>query len=83
MVTEMIDTGRLSAWVDQKKALEPLVTRKQVAELLSVSLRTVDRWIARGDLPHYKLGKVVRFKVSDIQEKLETKWKAGLNRSRF
>ena len=83
LVTEMIDTGRLSAWAEQKNARAPLVTRKQVAELLSVSVRTVDRWIARGELPYYKLGKVVRFKLSDIQERLETVWKVGLKRPRF
>jgi excisionase family DNA binding protein len=87
-VTEMIDTKMLSAWAgaEQKNALKiqvPLITRKQVAELLSVSLRTVDRWIARGELPYYKLGKVVRFKLSDIQERLETKWKVGLKQPRF
>jgi excisionase family DNA binding protein len=72
-VTEMIDTKMLSAWAgaEQKNALKiqvPLITRKQVAELLSVSVRTVDRWMVSGVLPYYKIGKVVRFKVSDIQE---------------
>jgi hypothetical protein len=36
-----------------------------------------------GTLPHYKIGKVVWFKVSDIHERLETKWEVGLKRSRF
>lgn len=71
---------------EQKNALKiqaPLVTRKQVAELLSISMRTVDRWMVSGVLPHYKIGKVVWFKVSDIHERLETKWEVGLKRSRF
>jgi hypothetical protein len=46
-------------------------------------MRTVDRWMVSGVLPHYKIGKVVWFKVSDIHERLETKWEVGLKRSRF
>jgi excisionase family DNA binding protein len=32
------------------------LTRKEVAQLLRVSERTVDRWLQRGDLGGYKLG---------------------------
>ncbi len=44
-----------------------LLTRKQVAEMLSVHVRTVDGWIASGRLPSKKISrKCIRFRASDI-----------------
>jgi excisionase family DNA binding protein len=52
-----------------------LLTSREVAEHLGVSASTVlDRW-ERGDLPGYRLwgakGGPVRFRLSEIEEKLE------------
>lgn len=44
-----------------------LLTRKQVATLLNVHLRTVDGWIANGVLPYKKISrKCLRFRAADI-----------------
>ena len=45
-----------------------LLTRRQVAETLAVSIRTVDELIHTGDLPVVRLGgKSVRFRPAAIQ----------------
>jgi excisionase family DNA binding protein len=40
--------------------LKPLLTIAQVAELESVSERTVRRWIKGGDLPAIRTGRMIR-----------------------
>lgn len=45
-----------------------LLTKEEVAALLQITLRTLDRYIARG-LPHLKLGyKTMRFDWAEIKE---------------
>jgi excisionase family DNA binding protein len=39
----------------------------EVAECLSVSTRTVRRWIKRGELTAYRVGSVVRIAESDLR----------------
>jgi len=51
---------------------ERLITLDKVAELLSVTKRTVYRLIAKGDLPQpLKVGHSVRLSVSDVAEYFE------------
>ena len=45
-----------------------LLTRKEAAERLTVSLRTLDGLIARGQIPAYRIGpKAVRLKSEDLE----------------
>jgi len=46
---------------------ERLLTPKQVAELLQVHPKTVYGWARNGELPCLRIGKVVRFRWSDIE----------------
>jgi len=48
--------------------LEPLLTIKQVAELLQVNQRTVKRYIAEGTIPGRRIGGNIRFPESEIKE---------------
>jgi excisionase family DNA binding protein len=48
-----------------------LLTRKQLAEHLGVSTRTVDRWRRAGLLREFRQGGVVRFRPEDVQAFLE------------
>jgi len=41
---------------------------KEVASLLRVSVRTVERWIANGTLPVYEIGGTVRISRQDIEK---------------
>ena len=45
-----------------------LITKKEAAERLSVSVRTLEGLIARGQLPAYKIGpKSVRLRPEDLE----------------
>ena len=50
---------------------EKLLTRAEVAQLLSVSLRSVDRLVARGILPAVKVLSTVRFRPEDVKSLTE------------
>lgn len=46
------------------------VTRKQCAEHLNISLRQIDELTRRGVLPYYKIGKSVRYDLSQVESAL-------------
>jgi len=47
----------------------PLLTARDVAELLGVSTETVLRWTRRGDLPALRLpGGAIRYREPDLDE---------------
>lgn len=47
--------------------MENLFDKKQVAELLNISVRTLDNWVqqSRGPKP-VRIGRLVRFKQSEV-----------------
>ncbi|MFI2795168.1 helix-turn-helix transcriptional regulator [Haloferula sp. A504] len=45
----------------------PLLRRPQVAELLNVSIRTVDYLLAAGELPCIRIGRSVRVRRSAVE----------------
>ncbi len=47
---------------------EPFITKPVVAERMDVEVRTVSRLMRRGVLRYYKLGEMVRFKWSEVEE---------------
>ena len=51
--------------------MEPLVTTKEVADFLGVSPRTVEAWVQARKIPHYKFGRPVRFRLSEVEEWLK------------
>lgn len=67
---------------EAKQMTEKLLTPSEVAKRLGVTLRTVQRWIAEGELPSYKLGKVRRVSEKQLEEFLrykeeKAKWQDG------
>ena len=46
---------------------EPLCRAKDVATLLRTSVSHVYRAAARGDIPSYRVGSLVRFRMSEIE----------------
>jgi excisionase family DNA binding protein len=45
-----------------------LLDKKQVAELLKISVKTLDMWLSRNTGPKpIRLGRLVRFSQSDVQ----------------
>jgi excisionase family DNA binding protein len=43
----------------------------EVASLLSVRPSTVYQWVSLGEIPHYKLGRIVRFRGKDLEAWVE------------
>ena len=46
------------------------ITRKQVGEILSISLVTVDDWTKRNILTAYRIGNKKRFKYAEVENAL-------------
>jgi len=58
------------ALAQKPAAEEEFIDKHEVARRLGKTLRTVDNWMARGVLPHYKIGRSVNFRWSDVLEHL-------------
>jgi len=50
---------------------ESYSTKQEVANVFSVTTRTVDAWMRDGKIPYFKIGRTVRFSLSDIRAYLE------------
>jgi excisionase family DNA binding protein len=61
----------MSGQVKSGYVARPLLSRDQVAERLSASVSTVVRLERRGELPHVKLGRLVRFRPVDVEALIE------------
>ena len=48
------------------KVLPKLLSADELAEQLSVKRATIYKWVHRGEIPHYKLGRCVRFDELDV-----------------
>jgi hypothetical protein len=46
--------------------LEGYVTKTELARHLRVCTRTIDNMMARNDIPYLVLGRIVRFKISEV-----------------
>jgi len=57
--------------------MDKLLTPKQLKELLQVDLSTVYLWTHTEFIPHYKLGKSIRFREQDVFEWLEKRRQKG------
>lgn len=51
-----------------------LLTIPEVAERLQVSIKTIRRWIASGDLPTVRLGHQIRIQPKDLDIFLRQRW---------
>jgi len=52
---------------------QPFLTPQEVSDLLQVSVYTVRRWIKKGELPAYKVGRLWRIKTGDLNQWLDQK----------
>lgn len=59
------------------REVERLLTPKQVSEMLQVDLSTVYLWTHTEFIPHYKLGRCVRFENQAIKDWLERRRQNG------
>jgi excisionase family DNA binding protein len=56
---------------------DALLAKEEVAKLLGVTPRWVERALGRGDFPHHKVGKLVRIRLGDVRGYLEEQRKVG------
>jgi len=56
---------------------DKFLTVHDVASLLSVRPSTVYQWASLGQIPHYRLGRIVRFKRKDLEA-----WVEGFRKER-
>ena len=47
-----------------------LLRKRELAPQLAISKRTLDVWMQKGRIPFLKVGRSVRFRLSDVLEKL-------------
>ena len=52
-----------------------LLSKKQLAERIGVSARTLDTWIEQRRIPYLKIGRTVRFSLSEVSEHLKEKYR--------
>ena len=52
----------------ERRAIAVYVSLEEAAESMSVSVRTIRRWIAAGTLPAYRCGtRAIRIKLDDLE----------------
>lgn len=73
--TRLASAAKVSAHVHERRQLEigsgaelfeNLITKKELAHKLSVSEGLINRLMAEEALPHLKIGRAVRFRLSDV-----------------
>ena len=53
------------------RIFEQLLTSSELAKALGVSVHTIKKWRAQEKIPYYKLGRCLRFRVSEVLAKLK------------
>lgn len=61
--------------------MEKFVQVKDIAEYLGVSVQTVYYWTHAGIIPHYRLPKAVRFKLSEVDNWMARRKRRGMGTS--
>ena len=51
--------------------METLITSRELAEYLKIKQYTVREMTRRGELPHLRLGTVIRYRLSDVLAQME------------
>ena len=77
MIREAFSAELVEIMVKQEKEsdYDQLLSRKEAAELLKISLVTLSNYKREGRLPFYRLGNRVYFKKGDIMEAIEAHMK--------
>jgi excisionase family DNA binding protein len=43
-----------------------LLTKRELAKFLSISPKTIDRWVSEREIPFLRIGRLVRFEYDEI-----------------
>jgi excisionase family DNA binding protein len=69
--------GKIEKVTQEVDKSEKFLTVPEVASILSVKQSTVYQWAKSGEIPHYRLGRIVRFKRKDVEA-----WVEGFRKER-
>lgn len=58
-----------------------MLTKAEVSQRLQVSIKTIERWMASGELPAHRFGKSVRISAADYRAFVEKNRKWGVIRT--
>ena len=47
--------------------MENYMTIGQLAEHLRLAENTIRRWVCNGDIPHHRINRVIRFRLSQVE----------------
>jgi excisionase family DNA binding protein len=50
--------------------MERLMNKEELSQYLGISIATINKMVCNNDLPHLKIGRLVRFSEMDIKEYL-------------
>ena len=53
--------------------MQRMATAKEVADYMKIPVQMVYRKTKRGELPHYRSGRLIRYKLSEIDEALKVR----------
>jgi excisionase family DNA binding protein len=60
--------GSVHGGINMLTLAERWVGKKEAAGHLKISLRTLSNWMNKGVIPHIRIGRGVRFKLSEVDE---------------
>ena len=66
-----------------RRGVEKFLTPKQLSEFFQVDLSTVYLWTHTEFIPHYKLGRSVRFQENDVLEWLKRRRFSGRTTAKY
>lgn len=70
LMREVVQTELASLRPQSSTSTDELLTRKEVAEMLSISLPTLHEWTKEGTIKAYRIGRAIRYKHDDVQNAL-------------
>ncbi len=78
-VRKTIEKGRES---DHKVVQKEWLTNKEVCEMLSITLKTMQNYRDKGIIPFSKIGSKLYYRKSDINSFLESNYRPAFNKER-
>jgi excisionase family DNA binding protein len=62
---------------EKDDASNHLLCKKELAQRLRTSRRTIDNWQRLGRIPYLKIGKACRYRWADVLEKLNARFRVN------
>ena len=67
------DSAKCANYAVETQIFENLITKNVLAKLLSVSVSYIDKLVRDKNIPYYKIGRCIRFRVGEVVEWLRSR----------